>query len=110
MNKIAVLTNEKGRITSFDNEGILKVFHMEKGQWILEDEIEIEAPRQYSIEEEKKQFQHIIDDLDDCNVIIVKKIEGIPYDAFRKAKFSIWELEGRPKDHLDYVLKNKLIN
>lgn len=110
MNKIAVLTNEKGNIISFDRDGILKVFRMEKGQWIIEDEIEIKDSRKYSIMERKKQFQHIIDELDDCNVIIGKEIRGVPYDAFRKAKFSIWEFDGRAKDYLDYILKNKFNN
>lgn len=110
MDKIAVLTNEKGSIISFDREGTLKVFRMEKGQWIIEDEIEIKDPRKYSTMEIKKQFEYIIEELDDCNVVIGKEVRGIPYDAFKRAKFSIWELDGKPKEHLDYILKNKLSN
>ncbi|NRZ37181.1 Fe-only nitrogenase accessory AnfO family protein [Clostridium beijerinckii] len=62
-----------------------------------------------SINEIRQEYKNVINEMDDCKIIIVKKAFGIPYSVFYMGDFSVWELEGNPFDYFDEIIKNEMV-
>ena len=47
---------------------------------------------------------NLVNQMDDCKIVIVNKAFGIPYSVFYAEDFSVWELEGNPLKFLDEII------
>ncbi|MCI1580541.1 MAG: nitrogenase [Clostridium beijerinckii] len=110
MDEIGVFLNEKDLISSFEEARYVKIFAKEKHLWKTEKTILINrAGGEKSINEIRQEYKNVINEMDDCKIIIVTKAFGIPYSVFYMGDFSVWELEGNPFDYFDEIIKNEIV-
>lgn len=103
MNKIAVFTDKKGETTTFNNEGYLKVFSKVNGKWCILRELKILPGDMTKISEVRSKITSIANEINDCSIVVGKRISGIVYNIFSSANIIVWECEGRPEGFLDYI-------
>ena len=104
MEKIAVITNDEGEISSFTEGKYIVVFEKDL-EWRVASEISLNNDEHKGIKELRGYYNKIASELNDCKIIIVTKAIGIPYSVFYGEDFSVWELEGNPLVHLDNVIE-----
>ncbi|WP_238948601.1 Fe-only nitrogenase accessory AnfO family protein [Clostridium sp. YIM B02569] len=110
MDEIGVFLNEKDLISSFEEARYVKIFAKEKYLWKTKKTILINrAGGEKSINEIRQEYKNVINEMDDCKIIIVTKAFGIPYSVFYMGDFSVWELEGNPFDYFDEIIKNEMV-
>jgi len=104
MERIAVITNNEGEISSFTEGKCINVFEKDLN-WRVANEISLKNDEHKGIKELRGYYNKIASELNDCKIIIVTKAIGIPYSVFYGEDFSVWELEGNPLVHLDNVIE-----
>lgn len=110
MDEIGVFLNEKDLISSFEEARYVKIFAKEKYLWKTKKTILINrAGGEKSINEIRQEYKNVINEMDECKIIIVTKAFGIPYSVFYMGDFSVWELEGNPFDYFDEIIKNEIV-
>lgn len=108
MEKIAVFLDAKEEITTFLEATKLKIFNKEKGQWNIYKELPVNMEHVKGIRALRYGFLKLIDEFEDCKIVVVKKGFGIPYSVFYSADFSVWELPGNAEGVLDDILKQEM--
>ena len=103
MERIAVIMNRQGKISSFIEGQYVKVFE-KHSKWEVVNEISLNAEVTKEMKEVRGYYMKIASKLRGCKIIIVTKAVGIPYSVFYGNDFSVWELEGDPLVHLDNIL------
>ena len=106
MKKIAVIIDENGSISSFTEGYSIKLFAKDD-KWKEVKEKTINQDELNSMVELRKFYNEVINDFEDCTILIVKKAEGIAYSVFYKQDYSVWELDGQPYDYLDEIIKKE---
>lgn len=110
MNEIGVFLNEKELISSFEEARYVKIFANEKYSWKTKKVILINRTGgEKGINDIRQEYKNVLNEMDDCKIIIVTKAFGIPYSVFYMEDFSVWELEGNPFDYFDEIIKKELI-
>lgn len=104
MNKIAVFLGSTNETETFDREGTIKVFQRNSESWEIVQEIPIVLGHTLGLNEMRKVITEAGNKIEDCRIIIGKKIDGISYHVFEGLHFSIWEYEGQPESFLEEVL------
>ena len=105
MNEIAVFLDEKNEISSFTEAKCVKIFDWQKDSWKAKKEILVErASSGKGIKEIREEYMNLVNQMDDCKIVIVTKAFGIPYSVFYAEDFSVWELEGKPLNFLDEII------
>lgn len=108
MNEIGVFLDEKNEISSFTEAKSINIFDKEENSWKIKKEILIERRSNGRvIKEIRKEYSNLVNQMDDCKIIIVTKAIGIPYSIFYSEDFSVWELQGNPLNFLDYVIEKE---
>ncbi|WP_069998311.1 Fe-only nitrogenase accessory protein AnfO [Cellulosilyticum sp. I15G10I2] len=107
MDKIAVLMGEGDETIAFSESGVIKVFLKKGGEWQIIQEIDLSINLCMSISSVRKKIIEIASVLDDCKIIVGRKVDGIAYNVFEAMAFSIWEFEGLPQNFLDYILEKE---
>lgn len=109
MYEIGVFLEEKDVISSFEEAKYVNIFVKDKHLWKSKKVILINrSSDKKGINEIRQEYKNIVEQMDDCKIIIVKKAFGIPYSVFYMEDFSIWELEGNPLDFLDEVVQGEI--
>lgn len=110
MNEIGVFLNEKELISSFEEARYVKIFAKEKYSWKTKKVILINRTGgEKGINDIRQEYKNVLNEMDDCKIVIVTKAFGIPYSVFYMEDFSVWELEGNPFDYFDEIIKKELI-
>lgn len=105
MNNIAVFLEEKDIISSFEDAKYVKIFTKDNYLWKARKVILINRTScSRGINEIRKEYQNLLEQIDDCKIVVVTKAFGIPYSVFYMEDFSVWELEGNPMDFLDEII------
>lgn len=104
MGKISFFLDEKYEICSFQ-DSVKVVIYEKQETWKKGEEFEINIGQLNSMNLLRKYFSNIVENLNDCKIVVVKKAQGIPYGIFYESDYSIWELEGRPEDFLDLIIE-----
>lgn len=108
MNEIAVFLEEKDVISSFEEAKYVKIFTKEKYVWKVKKAILINRTSgSKGINEIRKQYRSLLEEMDDCKIVVATKAFGIPYSIFYMEDFSVWELEGNPLDFLDEIIESE---
>ncbi len=103
MDKIAVIMDKEELASSFYEAEYIKVYCNDLNQWKCEKEITVNINKDSGVGAIRQNFSEIIKSLGTCNIIVGREISGIPYNILDKEGFSIFQLEGSPKDFLDAV-------
>ncbi|MDS0526901.1 nitrogenase [Clostridium sp. SHJSY1] len=110
MEKIAVFLNSKDEITTFLEATKLKIFQKMYERWNVYKELSINMDNVKGIRAIRYGFLKLIDEFEDCKIVVVKKGFGIAYSVFYSADFSVWELPGKAEEVLDKILKQEHIH
>lgn len=109
MNEIAAFLEEKDIISSFEDAKYIKIFAKEKYNWKVKKVILINRTSgKKGMSEIREEYRNLLEEMDDCRIIIVTKAFGIPYSVFYMEDFSVWELEGSPLDFLDEIVASEI--
>ena len=103
MEKIAVFFNGKEEITEFLDVRFIYLYEKRMDEWIIKKEVIVNFDDVKTTSEIRKMFNKIIEELDDCKVVVTKKALGIGYSIFYSHDFSVWEYEGKTEDILDLI-------
>lgn len=104
MYKIAVFVDNLGEVTTFDKQGHLQVFSKIQEGWKVIRDLIILPITSTEIHEVRNKFKAISTEISDCNVVVVKKINGIGYNTLSSANIVVWECEGKPELFLDDIV------
>lgn len=109
MYEIGVFLEEKDIISSFEKAKYVKIFKKDNNVWKAKKSIIINRNNgAKGIGEIREEYKKLVDQMDECKIIVVNKAFGIPYSVFYLQDFSIWELEGDPLNYLDEIVKSEI--
>lgn len=109
MYEIGVFLEERDVISSFEEAKYVKIFEKDNNVWKVKRLIIINRNNdEKGISEIREEYKKIVDEMEDCKIVVVNKAFGIPYSVFYLQDFSIWELEGDPLSYLDEIVKSEI--
>jgi len=107
MEKIAVFLDKNNNICSFLDGTVVKIFERNEKEWKINKLISVDMTNVTGIRAIRHRFQNLIDEFDDCKIVVVKKGFGVAYSVFYAEDFSVWELPGKAEEILDEVLSRE---
>lgn len=109
MYEIGVFLEEKDIISSFEEAKYVKIFEKDSNVWKAKKSIIINRNKEANgISEIREEYRKLVNQMDECKIVVVNKAFGIPYSVFYLQDFSIWELEGDPIKYLDEIVKSEI--
>ena len=102
--EIAVFLDTSGQTISFNEAGIVKVYAKKNDEWDVVKEYKFSLDNDMNLKLMRESITVVVETIEPCKVIVAKTVTGIPYNILEKNGYNIWEIEGEPKDFLDYVL------
>lgn len=105
--EIAVFQDSSGKTQSFFQSGIIKVYSREMGEWNITKEIIFRIDDIASLKAVREDIRNMAEALGDCKIFVAREIKGIPYNVLDGMGFNTWELEGDPKEFLEFVLEKE---
>ena len=105
MEKIAVFLDQNNNISSFLDGTVVKIFEKDEKAWKVNKVIAVDMTKVTGIRGIRHEFQKLINQFDDCKIVVVKKGFGVAYSVFYAQDFSVWELPGKAEEILDERIK-----
>jgi Fe-only nitrogenase accessory protein AnfO len=106
MNQIAVLLNDKGVTSSFNEKGNVLIFEKTGEIWTEKERLAVDL--ESNMENAREYLERIGQGLAPCKSIVCSRMLGIAYQIFDRLRFDIWEVEGKPDEFLEYILAETL--
>lgn len=103
--EMAVFVNDNGETASIYHQGIIKIYQRKQGQWSLLKERDFYLGENNTIKDIRIKMKQVIDFLEECKTFVGLTVTGVPYFELEKARCSVWEYQGRPRDFLDDILR-----
>ena len=101
--EIAVILDNSGRSSVLTGPGTLVVFSRLPGGWKKERELPIVPDPAQGLKKMREQMAGVMGFLSPCRILVTRSASGAPYFELEKARFAIWEIEGKPEEFLDDV-------
>lgn len=102
---VAVLVNENGTTSDIFSGKQFEIYLVDGEQFILTDTLQYKISGKASLCIIRRELTELIEALSaklDCNKIIVgSDVSGLPYNIFDSAGYTIFEIEGEPKQFLE---------
>jgi Fe-only nitrogenase accessory protein AnfO len=105
--EIAVMLGNDGRTVSLSDPGTLMVFRRERRQWSVTRSQEFALDPAAGLSGLRKTVAAMMEFLGTCRTVVVKSASGALFFELEKARCSIWEIDGVPKDFLDQVWQDE---
>ncbi|MFT3740312.1 MAG: Fe-only nitrogenase accessory protein AnfO [Breznakibacter sp.] len=110
--KIAVFLDDYRQILPFYGSGIVEIFSGEGTVWKRVDQIAFDMSQQIDLADLQFKINMLTSEFEDCNLLIVENIKGLPAALLQEKGIGIWnfsglflpELLGFVKDELDKAL------
>jgi Fe-only nitrogenase accessory protein AnfO len=106
--KIAVFVNENGDVLPFIDSGVIEIYSDEKGQWECINQIPFELDLCLSMQEVRLRTSLMVSDFDDCKMLVVEAIRGLPLALIEEEKIGLWKYKGTVSWSLLDTIKEKL--
>lgn len=106
--EIGVYLDAHGQTAFLHQRGRLVVYGKQQKKWHSLREISLALNQSGGLSGLRRQVVILLDFLGDCKVFVARSVTGLPYYELEKARCSVWELEGRPQDFLEYVLAEEI--
>jgi len=104
MNSIAVLLNNNGEMTSWLDNGIVKLYKRTSNEWIELKSLPYSISTSCNIVSLRKNLLELIEKLDDCRIFVAKEVSGLLFSILDSYSFDIYELNGIPDIFLYSIL------
>jgi len=105
--EIAVFQDISGKTQSFFEPGIIKVYSRNMEKWEISKEIIFRIDNITSLSAVRERIRNMAEALEDCKVFVGREVKGLPYNVLDGMGFNTWELEGTPKEFLDFVFEKE---
>ncbi|HEY8889469.1 MAG TPA: Fe-only nitrogenase accessory protein AnfO [Clostridium sp.] len=105
--EIAVFQDISGKTQSFLEPGIIKVYSGQMGEWKIIKEIIFRIDNIVGLKAIRESIKNMAEALGDCKIFVGREIKGIPYHVLDGMEFNTWEIEGTPKEFLEFVFKKE---
>lgn len=100
---IAALTDKEGNALSFYGSGFVKVFSNDKGSWNCIREFPFELYEEKGLAEIQRCIQNMLTRLDECRILMVKFIKGVPLSILKESGVSVWKVDGSPSVFFEHI-------
>ena len=100
---IAVLTDNEGNTLSFNESGMVKLYSNEKGTWSCIREFPFELHEGNGLAGIQNSIQSMLSRLDECRIVMVKFIKGVPLSILKESGVSVWKVDGSPLAFLEHI-------
>lgn len=106
--EIAVLLDEKDKITSFDNINKINIFYQVNNEWLLKEQLGHIVIEGNSVGQIQKSIIGIIDKLDRCKIILGSIITGVPFHVLDRKGIIMCEADNYSDQILNEIMKDQL--
>ncbi|MCX6178937.1 MAG: Fe-only nitrogenase accessory protein AnfO [Chlorobiales bacterium] len=106
---IAVLTDKEGNTLSFYESGMVKLFSNEKGTWNCIREFPFEFHEEKGLAGIQHCIHMMFSRLDECRILMVKFIKGVPLSILKESGVSVWKVDGSPMAFFEHVREEEKI-
>ena len=100
---IAVLTDKEGNTLSFYEPGMVKLFSNDNGTWNCTREFPFELHDEKGLAGIQHCIQSMLSRLDECRILMVKFIKGVPLSILKESGVSVWKVEGSPLAFFEHI-------
>jgi len=100
---IAVMTDKDGNTLSFYESGFVKLFSNEKGTWNCIEEFRFELNEEKGLAGIQSCIQSMLSRLDECRILMVKFIKGVPLSILKESGISVWKVDGSPMAFFEHI-------
>lgn len=101
---IAVYLSADGETASLGDPGRLVLYRRRKGYWGAFREKDFSPVGAGGMKELRRLMGEVLEFMDGCRVFVGNTVTGIPYFELEKSNCAVWEMQGKPRDFLDYIL------
>ncbi|WP_027364907.1 Fe-only nitrogenase accessory AnfO family protein [Desulfotruncus alcoholivorax] len=101
---IAVYVNENGETAPLNAPGKLVVYRKRQGSWKVCREKSFNPASVEGMAGLRRMMDEIADIMGSCKIFVGQTVTGIPYYELEKSNCTVWEMQGKPGDFLDYIL------
>lgn len=105
--EIAVFQDISGKTQSFLEPGIIKVYSKHMGEWKITKEIIFRIDNIAGLKIIRESIKNMAESLGNCKIFVGREIKGLPYHILDGMGFNTWELEGIPKEFLEFVFEKE---
>lgn len=104
--KIAVFVNEHSYILPFYSFGLVEIYSDDESTWNCINQIPFDLERQKDLADVQLKMNMLISEFEDCNLLIVENIKGLPTALLQERGIGVWKLGGLfLPEMLDFVRK-----
>jgi|WetSurMetagenome_2_1015567.scaffolds.fasta_scaffold102562_2 Fe-only nitrogenase accessory protein AnfO len=104
--KIAVFINEHSQILPFYSFGTVEIYSDGESNWNCINQIPFDMTYQRDLADVQLKINMLTSEFEDCNLLIVESIKGLPMALLQEKGIGIWNLSGQfLPDLLDFVKK-----
>jgi len=107
--KIAVFINEYGHILPFYSSGIVEIYSDEELKWKCINQIPFDMSFQRDLADVQLKISMLTSEFEDCNLLIVETIKGLPTALLQEKGIGIWKFGGLFLPELLDFVKNELV-
>lgn len=104
MNSIAVLLNDNGETSSWQDSGVIKVYEKTNEEWIELKSLPYSIASSTNIISLRKYLTELVEKLDNCRIFVANQVSGQLFSILEAHFFNVYELNGTPDIFLDSVL------
>ncbi|MDP4177322.1 MAG: Fe-only nitrogenase accessory AnfO family protein [Bacillota bacterium] len=101
--EIAALLDNNGFTSSFEKDGIIKVYSKVETGFKVIKEIPYSIKDAKSTNEIRSKIISSIEAIKNCRLFAACEVKGIPYAILEGMKFTIWKVNGIPDNFLQYI-------
>lgn len=101
---IAVYVGENGVTTSLNDPGKLVVYRKKQGRWKACREKEFSPVTAEGMSGLRRMMGEVLKFMGECRIFVGHTVTGIPYFELEKSRCTVWEMQGKPGEFLDYIM------
>lgn len=109
MMKIAVFVNESGLSTEPSNATSVTIYEKHSNQWTVTQSHKVSISTPQTLSSVRAFLNEMINQLNDCKIIVASKMLGATYNILDRAGFQLWEFQGNPIEFLPIIEQKEII-
>ncbi|MCG8400575.1 MAG: nitrogenase [Firmicutes bacterium] len=104
---IAVYLGKHGETASLSDPGQLMVYGKSRGGWTVGREKGFYPVAGAGMGGLRRMMREMVEFMGECRIFVGHTVTGIAYFELEKAKCTVWEMQGKPDNFLDYVMERE---
>lgn len=107
LKEIAVYVNGLGKVADLNEAGTIKIFLKDNDKWKVIRELAFKFHSIERKEDIRLDTINIAESLGNCKIFVARELTDLIFTMFDNMGFSIWKMEGKPNEILEYVLEKE---